>query len=339
MAARLGKSTERNVPKSSIMHLLKSLTYDNRLPRGRTLVRNGSVCHLAIKEGCVEGIVVGSELYQVQITIKALSSEKWKGIQAACVGKIDTLLGLLRGELSAEVMQKVCDHHAGLFPQAKEIELSCNCPDWAHMCKHIAAVLYGIGARLDHTPEKLFELRAVDCHELINTESIAIDTTTISTRRRLDPSAIAGVFDIDFVEVPEETQDKGHAVEPIEKFQQDSDPKRKETNTQRANTISTSNKNDKSNENKQNNRSKKSKQTLPLATIMPETIASDAFTGLVLRKKRKALNLTQKRVAQQIGVSASMLSLWENIGANKLPLRAQVKRALLQVLVGSSRMR
>lgn len=193
-------------------HVESFRDYDNRLPRGRTLVRNGSVCHLEINDGHIEGIVAGSELYNVQVTIKPLASTKWENIKNACLGKIDTLLGLLSGELSDDVMQRVSDQHTGLFPQTNEIQFSCDCPDWAEMCKHVAAVLYGVGARLDHAPEKLFELRAVDCHELINTESILIDTTATTTgRRRLAASSIEGVFDIDFSDTP---KDEASSMEP-----------------------------------------------------------------------------------------------------------------------------
>ena len=54
----------------------------------------------------------------------------------------------------------------GLFPAAGD-QLLCSCPDYAAMCKHVAAVLYGIGARLDRQPELLFRLRGVDETELI----------------------------------------------------------------------------------------------------------------------------------------------------------------------------
>ena len=53
-------------------HLESYSDYANRLPRGRTYVRNGSVCHLAVSPGKVEAMVSGSEIYKVHIEIKKL---------------------------------------------------------------------------------------------------------------------------------------------------------------------------------------------------------------------------------------------------------------------------
>ena len=59
-------------------------------------------------------------------------------------------------------MERICKENSGLFPSPKEIQFSCGCPDWAYMCKHVAAVLYGIGARLDRQPQLLFRLHKLD---------------------------------------------------------------------------------------------------------------------------------------------------------------------------------
>jgi len=128
-------------------HLERFSDFANRLPRGRTYVRNGSVCHLAIKKGKIEAVVAGSELYNVDIRITALSSTQWKNVRKQCAGQIGSILELLQGELSSQVMGIVTDPAKGLFPQPGDIKLHCNCPDWADMCKHVAAVLYGVGAR------------------------------------------------------------------------------------------------------------------------------------------------------------------------------------------------
>jgi uncharacterized Zn finger protein len=141
--------------------------YANRLPRGRTYVRNGSVVHLEIKPGKISAVVSGSELYEVEIAISALPAARWKRVKDLCAGQIGSLVELLQGRLSKSVMDVVTRHDEGLFPKPSEIEMNCSCPDWAGMCKHVAAVMYGIGARLDKQPELLFVLRKVDHLELI----------------------------------------------------------------------------------------------------------------------------------------------------------------------------
>jgi len=141
--------------------------YSNRLPRGRTYVRNGSVVDLQIARGRVTALVSGSSLYQVAIEMKPLARPRWAGIKGACAGQIGSLVELLRGAISKGVMGVVTRKGEGLFPAPREISLSCSCPDWATMCKHVAATLYGVGARLDHAPELLFTLRGVDPTELV----------------------------------------------------------------------------------------------------------------------------------------------------------------------------
>ena len=142
--------------------------FENRLPRGRTYVRNGSVLDLRIAKGEVVAMVAGSDLYKVKATIAPVSAPRWKSICRDCAGTIDSLVELLQGRLAKGVMDRVCREGDGLFPAPREIQLSCSCPDWADMCKHVAAVLYGVGARLDQTPRLLFVLRGVDENELLS---------------------------------------------------------------------------------------------------------------------------------------------------------------------------
>lgn len=180
-------------------HLESFSDYENRLPRGRTYVRNGSVCHLEITRGEVHAIVSGSELYTVEIAIQTLPAGKWDALKQRCAGQIGSLLELLQGRLSKNVMAVVTDRHQGLFPLPGEIRLKCSCPDLAIMCKHVAAVLYGVGARLDEAPELLFRLRGVDHAELIGTEVglAAIATGANAGRRRIAEDALADVFGIE----------------------------------------------------------------------------------------------------------------------------------------------
>jgi uncharacterized Zn finger protein len=184
-------------------HLESFSDYANRLPRGQTYVRNGSVFHLVIERGTAAARVQGTRLYKVLITIAPLSHQRWKAIKERCTGRISSVLDLLQGKLSDPVMQVVTDRKNGLFPQPREIRMQCSCPDWARMCKHIAAVLYGVGARLDEKPELLFLLRGVDHEELIGVHAAAAVTEAVArggTGRRIAESKLADIFGVDLVE-------------------------------------------------------------------------------------------------------------------------------------------
>jgi uncharacterized Zn finger protein len=141
--------------------------YENRLPRGRTYVRNGSVVDLQIAPGEVNALVSGSEIYKVVVNVSAVPKARWTSICTDCGSAIGSLVELLQGRFAKGVMERLCQPKIGLFPSPAEIKLSCTCPDWASMCKHVAAVLYAIGARLDEQPELLFKLRKVDEKDLI----------------------------------------------------------------------------------------------------------------------------------------------------------------------------
>lgn len=141
--------------------------FANRLPRGRTYVRNGSVVDLQVAPGCVTALVSGSTMYDVRVTVAPVTRTRWRALRSDCSGAIDSIVELLQGRFSQGVMTRLCEEKTGLFPSPKDILFTCSCPDWASMCKHVAAVLYGIGARLDRQPELLFTLRNVDSQELI----------------------------------------------------------------------------------------------------------------------------------------------------------------------------
>jgi uncharacterized Zn finger protein len=151
--------------------------FANRLPRGRTYVRNGSVIDLQISPGQIKALVSGSEIYEVAVKVAPVSKARWRAICKDCACAIDSLIELLQGRFSKGVMERVCREKTGLFPAPDEIKLSCSCPDWAGMCKHVAAVLYGIGARIDQQPELLFRLHEVDEKELIAGAGTALPLT------------------------------------------------------------------------------------------------------------------------------------------------------------------
>lgn len=177
--------------------------YANRLPRGRTYVRNGSIIDLAIGPGEVRAQVVGSNLYRVEVRVASVAKKHWKAIGADCAQSIDSMVELLQGTFSKAVMHRLCRAGDGLFPAPKEMEFTCSCPDWASMCKHVAAVLYGVGARLDQRPELLFQLRRVDENDLLAQAGTGLirPRKQPAKARVLDDSALGDVFGIEIVEV------------------------------------------------------------------------------------------------------------------------------------------
>ena len=175
--------------------------YANRLPRGRTYVRNGSVVHLHIARGAVKAFVSGSELYEIEVKVAAVPAARWAAVCKDCAGAIDSLVELLQGRFSEGVMARICQEKTGLFPSPPEIQFKCSCPDWATMCKHVAAVLYGVGARLDEKPELLFLLRGVDHQDLIARAGKDIPRgKTPAGKKVLAGEDLSGIFGIDIAE-------------------------------------------------------------------------------------------------------------------------------------------
>ncbi|HQQ69459.1 MAG TPA: hypothetical protein PLL92_03980, partial [Alicycliphilus sp.] len=173
--------------------------FENRLPRGRTYVRNGSVIDLQIEPGKITAKVMGSTLYQVVIDITALPQKQWATLVQDCTGSIATLVELLQGRLSQAVMGRLCAPQTGMFPAPRQIKMACSCPDWAGMCKHVAATLYGVGARLDARPELLFTLRQVDAGDLLTAQAAVAPARAKKPPkgRVLEDAALADVFGIE----------------------------------------------------------------------------------------------------------------------------------------------
>jgi len=170
--------------------------YENRLPRGRSYVRNNAVIDLQVAPGKVTALVMGSSLYEQTISITPISPGRWQSIKGACSGQIDSLVELLQGRLSNGVMAVITHRQEGMFPLPAEIKMDCSCPDWAGLCKHLAAVLYGIGARLDSKPELLFTLRGADHTELI-TGAVSVPASPSAAAVGLDDASLAEVFGIE----------------------------------------------------------------------------------------------------------------------------------------------
>jgi uncharacterized Zn finger protein len=176
--------------------------YANRLPRGRTYVRNGSVIDLQVGAGKVDARVMGSSLYKVTISVTAVPPALWQAISTECATSIASLVELLQGRLSKAVMERICRPGTGLFPAPRDITLHCSCPDSARMCKHVAAALYGVGARLDQQPQLLFQLRGVDAKDLVTQAGAAIPQSGPgpAAGKRLDDTLLGDVFGIEMDE-------------------------------------------------------------------------------------------------------------------------------------------
>lgn len=177
--------------------------FRSRLERGRSYARTGAVLHLEIAEGNVLARVLGSRVYDTQVKIRAVPKARWDEVCRRCAGEIGSIVDLLQGRLSQSVMAHMCSRESGLFPTPGEISFSCSCPDWADMCKHVAAVLYGVGARLDEKPQLLFQLRGVDESELIARagSEITIGAGRAGSAKRLVDADLGALFELDLDDV------------------------------------------------------------------------------------------------------------------------------------------
>lgn len=198
-------------------HIEQLADFESRLAKGKSYVRNGSVCHLEIREGKVLATVAGSEVYDITVEIQPLKPTRWEAIKRQCAGQVGTALELLQGRFSDQVMRVLTDPNTGMFPSTDEFDLDCSCPDFVRLCKHLAAVLYGVGARLDRAPELLFQLRGVDPTELIDE---ALDAGAITSAAKPNKTTIADadlsdVFGIDIDLTPAPAHASGPA--PVSK--------------------------------------------------------------------------------------------------------------------------
>jgi len=192
--------------KSWCQNLERYSDYENRLPRGRTYVRNHCVVDLQISSGVVRARVSGSSLYNVEVKVSPISKARWKAVCADCAGAIESIVELLEGRLPKLTMERLCHEKTGLFPTPAEMQFTCSCPDRARMCKHVAAVLYGVGARLDQQPDLLFTLRKVDLPELITNASQAM--TKSETAKFLEDENLSELFGIDIVQPKRRSRSK-----------------------------------------------------------------------------------------------------------------------------------
>jgi uncharacterized Zn finger protein len=176
--------------------------FAHRLPRGRSYVRNGAVLDLQVAKGKVTATVAGSDVYEIEVDIARLRARRWQALCQDCTGSIDSLIELLQGRLEENVMRRVSCEGDGLFPSPSEIKFSCTCPDWAGMCKHVAAALYGVGARLDEEPRLLFVLRGVNESDLVAGVSGSLSLPDTKPAAAILDGDVAALFGLEMADAP-----------------------------------------------------------------------------------------------------------------------------------------
>ena len=190
----------------------------NRMPRGRTYARNGSIVDLQIEPGKINAMVSGSSLYKIKISIDRLDAKTWKAIRNDCARQVSSLLDLMRGKLPDFVLTRLTDPKQGMFPSPKELKLQCSCPDYAKMCKHVAATLYGVGHLLDTEPALFFKMRGVDQSELVS-DAITTQTTDdaigLNQQSDLAGEDLSAIFGIDLATSQDGINPVGNHKPPV----------------------------------------------------------------------------------------------------------------------------
>ena len=256
--------------------------YANRLPRGRSYVRNGSLLDLRISPGKVRAMVEGSSCkpHEINIDIKPLNAGRWEVIKQKCLGKISSLLELVQGKLPEDIIEQFCDRKNGLFPAPDEIKTSCSCPDWAQLCKHIAAVLYGIGARLDQEPRLFFTLRGVQESDLLGAQSV--DSLTQGIDSEIDQNSLESVFGLELDSIDEALNSTGQK----EKMPAQPEPAKSRP-------------------------AKAAKPAKSRSAKAAKPALLEHWTAAQVASLRQSLGLTQGGLGSLIGVSAAQVSNWE----------------------------
>ncbi len=315
-------------------HLESFGDYANRLPRGRSYVRNGSVCHLDIAPGVIDALVSGTSLYTVTISIRTLPAKRWNLVKERCAGQIGSIIELLQGKISASVMSVVADRNDGLFPRPGEINLECSCPDWATMCKHVAAALYGVGSRLDEAPELLFILRGVDVDELAGAEveAVAAVTKSAGTRRRIAPDALEEVFDIDIAEEPSPTPAPRKSARRGAGGSRRASETNRETGAKRARKRSPIGAGSETRDRKpqaEKSASRSRKPSTGNGSDTPSASRAHRVTGKSVAALRAKFGMSQSEFARLLGVSVPSVGIWEK-KTGTLTLRKRTLAALVQ---------
>jgi len=291
--------------KSWNQNLERYADYSNRIDRGRSYVRHGAVLDLSIDVGAVTALVAGSAAkpYEVKVKIKALGAAQWAAIKKQCDGRLKSLQDLLAGKFPKELSEIFLTEGKGLFPLPKEISFACSCPDWASMCKHVAATLYGIGARLDEDPSLFFALRGV-CKDDLVAEAIQDKTAELLAKtkrkssRAIEDADLSSIFGLDLDTSP------AVLVREKSKPSRKKDSQRKDVNKKPR---------------KQNSEDSGTKSRKPLSSI-------DQVARLIARSK---VGLDAATLAEKTGFSKTKIYTL----AHRLKLQGKIKNKAIGVYI------
>lgn len=327
IASFAGKMAQTFWGKAWCDNLEACADYENRLGRGRTYVRSGCVCHVEIAPGQVQALVNGSDLYTVTVRIKPLEAARWRAVCETCAGQVDSVLELLQGKISKKVMGIMSDPASGIFPSPKEISFDCSCPDWASMCKHVAAVLYGIGRRLDTEPELLFTLRGVDAADIIGS---GLDFSQDSEAEELRGDDLGALFGIDltmdapsFAAADAQAASAAYTAKHIKNGERIKSGKGATAATAgskgaatRSKKTEVHNKRPHSSPDQTPAASKVPASPRPTKPPKPHQIPKAPFnparpTGAAIGKLRRLANLTLAAFARELGIAFATLDRWE----------------------------
>ena len=184
--------------------------WSNRLPRGRSYCRGGYIEDLDAEHfGSVRAFVSGSHAfpYRVTVQIAPLGVDEYLSLLDRCRNRFENVAELLEGCFPAGLEDMF---ESVLFPKRSEIRYSCSCPDWASLCKHVAAVLYGIGSRLDTDPGLIFSLRGIDLELFLDrivdseADSLWLKAGGVHDTSRIIPDdELPSLFGVDEMPIPE----------------------------------------------------------------------------------------------------------------------------------------
>ncbi|MHB1472822.1 MAG: SWIM zinc finger family protein [Dermatophilaceae bacterium] len=137
------------------LEVLESFALGSRLTRGKNYARRGQVMSLVVSPGVVMASVQGSRKtpYKVSIGLPAFSELVWAKVEVTLAEQAIHSARLLAGEMPHDLEQVFAAAGAPLFPQhARDLTLSCSCPDWEVPCKHLAATFYLLAESFDGDP-------------------------------------------------------------------------------------------------------------------------------------------------------------------------------------------